>query len=148
MGAGVRLAPCVTIGDRSRLSGQVSLGAGTKVGRDCSLDAGAYEIEIDQAATIGDRVTLHGAVHVGSRATLGDGIRVSGTGQARTSLGDQCLIAGRTHVESCLVAAGARIEHCVLVRQRVAAEYGPDGNPIPVRYQQPEPEGTAALSSL
>ena len=148
VGAGVRLAPCVTIGDRSRLSGQVSLGAGTKVGRDCSLDAGAYEIEIDQAATIGDRVTLHGAVHVGSRATLGDGIRVSGTGQARTSLGDQCLIAGRTHVESCLVAAGARIEHCLLVRQRVATERTPDGNAIPIRYQQPAPKGTAALSSL
>lgn len=107
------------------------LGTGAKISRGLHMGQGAH---------------VAGDVDIGSNCQIDDGVVVSGSSSAPTTLGDGVRIAGRSTVVGCSVEAGAVIEHCLLENMMVKCDRS-NGVVQPIRYVTPPPKGQDLVQS-
>ncbi len=118
---------------------------------DILIGKGAYigkGVVLNKGVTVGSDVLLQGSVSFGENCILGDGVKVTGTADRPTTLGNKVVIRGRSTIANCDIAENILIEFCVLENKRVAGVKGQNGEYQIVRYVYPDPQGRDLVQAL
>ena len=115
----------VKVGDRSRIMGNVFIGAGTTIGEDCIIYPG---VSIYPGMKIGDRVILHSNCVIGSDG-FGNAQQPDGSWEKIEHLGNvivgneveigACTTVDRAPMESTIIGNGVRIDNLCQIAHNV-----------------------------
>ena len=149
IGPEVQLNRRVQIGDRSQLTGDIRLGEEVHIGVGVELSTyPGQTMVLGEASQVLSRNILKGNLQIGKGTRIESGVIMTGSDDYPLRAGDGVTVKGTSYLYGCKIDDGVFIEHCVIKCQHVKAVKTPDGVTKPVRYVQPEPEGTDALSEL
>ena len=115
----------VKVGDRSRIMGNVFIGAGTTIGEDCIIYPG---VSIYPGMKIGDRVILHSNCVIGSDG-FGNAQQPDGSWEKIEHLGNvivgndveigACTTVDRAPMESTIIGNGVKIDNLCQIAHNV-----------------------------
>ncbi len=125
--------------DREQGPLDLGIGKGAHVGKGVVLNKGVQ---------IGRAVHLEGVVELGIGCQIGDGVRVTGSPEWPTRLGNNVVVKGNSILIGCVVQNDVLIEHSILECKTIKRIQGSNGAVQPVRFVRPQSEGLSAIDSM
>ncbi|MBS3946192.1 MAG: NTP transferase domain-containing protein [Melioribacter sp.] len=149
VGKGVKVNYNLTIMKNVFLSGQVEFGKYVTIKDNAQLSCFyGQKIELGDRAEIFSGNIIKGNVKTGSNSVIESGVRITGSDECPTQIGDNVTIKGITYLFGSIIENNIQIEHSVLVKKRIYKPENSKQEIYKVKYYLPEAEGLDAIEDL
>lgn len=142
VGPHVKLAKRVVISSHANLTGNIVLGDGAIINSHVVMSTYPHQtLKIGAGSQIYFGSTLRGNITIGEHCHIESGVRLTGSDDDPTRVGDNVLIKGTTYIFGCVIEDDLIIEHSVLKNKYVQKTERRDGSVQSVRWVLPQPQG-------
>lgn len=146
IGKGVKLNYNLTLMKNVFINGCVSFGKNVVVRENVQLTCFPNQVlEIGDDVEILSGDIIKGNTKIGSGTKIESGVRITGSDEFPTIIGNNVTIKGVTYIFGSEINDGLFIEHCVLVNKILSKPNDFKGGSFKVKYYLPEPEGIEAI---
>jgi bifunctional UDP-N-acetylglucosamine pyrophosphorylase/glucosamine-1-phosphate N-acetyltransferase len=149
VGEGVKVNYNLTIMKNVFLSGQVEFGKYVTIQDNAQLSCFyGQKIELGDGTEIFSGNIIKGNVKTGSNSVIESGVRITGSDEFPTQIGDNVIIKGISYLFGSVVQNNIHIEHSVIVKKRICKPENSKQEIYKVKYYLPEAEGLDAIEDL
>ena len=149
LGKGVKLSPKVSIGKHAHLEGNIFLDEGVKIEEEVRMSTYPEQnIRIGKNTEILWGDILRGKINIGKNSRIESWVRITGSDEYPTEIGDEVLIKGNSYIFGCIIENKVEIEYSVLKKKKIHLLKDKEGKVKRIRYIIPPPEGEESMEEI
>jgi bifunctional UDP-N-acetylglucosamine pyrophosphorylase/glucosamine-1-phosphate N-acetyltransferase len=155
IGRGVYIGKRVKLNYNLAIAKNVLLDGDIQIGKNVILKESTHiSCFYGQKIEVGDNVEIHwsaiikGNVTIGNNCRIESGVRITGSDNFPTTLGNNVIVKGITSIFGSQIDSHIIIEHSVLVEKKIAKPENVKSDFYCIRYYFPEAEGRDAVQPL
>jgi len=155
IGKGVYVGTNVKINYNLKLYHRAHIDGNVVFGKNVTIRDRVYMNTFEnQTLKIGNNVEIYwddiikGNLEIGDYTLIESGVNITGSDEFPCRIGSNVTVKGTSYIFGSIIDDDLYIEHSVLIKKKVHKIVGADGQPMPVRFYTPYPEGVEAVEII